>query len=222
MIQPTGAAFVVAAQSFNPSIFTQLWLVREGLVEEGTLGGPSVASSEVAQHQVSGMQLLVVPPRLQLTFQQEDASSAAKGKELVRKVVEKLPHTPIQALGINLNYDVLYPDGDEFAMRDRALFLPRTSPLADVFGETNARFGGYFSRDVDGMRLKLDVKPLIPAGAQGTGDKLHFNFNHHVDLAGVGREDKVETIGRALERWDELKVQAEDILKRVEAFEIGG
>lgn len=217
MIEPVASALVVVAKSFNPSIFTQLWLCKEGIVDEEDFQGLSLASDDVAQHQLSTMQLLVVPPRLQVTLKPGDDASAEAGRALVDKIVNKLPHTPFQALGMNLDFLVTL-EGADFAQRDRELFLVAGSPLASAFSDGDPRFGGYFSRDIDGIRLKLDIKPFAAGGEVGAADKLRCCFNHHVPLGKGSREEKIAATRSALGRCDDLRRKARKLVEDIESY----
>jgi hypothetical protein len=213
MIEPVGSTLVVTANAFNPSIFTQLWLSKQGLVADGEFSGTSVTTEAAAQHDLANMQLLVVPPRLQVTLKPGDDASAEAGRGLVAGIVGLLPHTPFQALGMNLEFLVTLST-DDFPGTNRAMFLVQPSPFADAFSGNDARFGGYFSRSIGEIRMKLDIKPVTTAGeVGGSGDKLRCAFNFHLDLK---NGDRAEPITRALSQWGDFRKQARELLEDVE------
>jgi hypothetical protein len=216
MIEPTGAVLVVTAKSFNPSIFTQLWLSKEDLVADKDFVGASLATEAVAQHDLANMQLLVVPSRLQVTLKPGDEASSEAGKTLVDGIVKKLPHTPFQALGMNLDYLVTF-DAQSFAQVNRAMFLAQSGPFVKAFVDGNSLFGGYFSRNINGIRMKVDIKPISTGGEVGVGDKLRCVFNYHVDLK---QEDNVSVIHTALAKWSDMTARAVSLLEVAEAFKV--
>lgn len=217
MIQPAGAALVVTAQSFNPSIFSQVWLVREVGVDEKCFTGTTVVSPQAAQHELGNMQILVIPARLQVTVKPGDDDAASAAAELVTKVVEKLPHTPFQAVGMNFDYLLMFASTEEFVAKDRALFLTQTTPLKGFFDQPDARYGGYYSRNVGDVRLKLDIKPRDPSGEVGIGEHLMLNFNFHLALSNGADRPSWQRVADTLGRWAEFRDLTKQLLADIES-----
>lgn len=216
MIQPAGVALVVTAQSFNPSIFSQVWLVREVGINEKCFAGTTVVTPQAAQHELSNMQMLVIPARLQVTVKPGDDDAALSAAKLVTKIVEKLPHTPYQAVGMNFDYLLTFASTEEFIAKDRALFLTQTTPLKGFFDLPDARYGGYFSRNLGDVRLKLDIKPRGPSGEVGVGEHLMLNFNFHLALSNGTDRPSWERVAETLGRWAEFRDLTKQLLKDIE------
>jgi hypothetical protein len=126
-------------------------------------------------------------------------------------IVDKLPHTPFTALGFNFDY-FLTTEDSSVEKYTRSLFLKPNSPLSSQFDEDNAKFGGYFSKDVSGFRLKLDIKPISIKSKDKTMDKIQLAFNFHLDLVG---NDKAKTILKYLAKWDSMVSITKDIVKLI-------
>jgi hypothetical protein len=128
------------------------------------------------------------------------------------KIVQKLPHTPYRALGLNFIWH-LTPADKSIARLTRGLFFNADRALDRHFAVENAHYGGYLSKDVGNFRLKLDIKPIqVPVG-DATEGRVQFAFNFHSDL----KEDAARQIEERLLHWDEVRQEAERILDSVEA-----
>ena len=204
LVENAFSSIVLTAQSFNPSVFTETWLSESKVLPSDKLTGVRVYSPQVAQFQTSEVQVLVVPPKMQITF---PILVPGEGPELACSIavrtVELLPHTPYQALGMNFDYFVPPPEGQDFNVYDRALFGDGGSKLLREFSAPDARFGRYFSRDYGEARLKLDVKP-VKAGPQNK-DLLQFSFNFHYALPEVHLEERSRNLSRMIGTWGQLR-----------------
>src|SRR3954452_10956137 len=100
-IQLAGSNVIIAARQFNPTVFSQLWLVRNELLAEEDFGPGYLFSEAVVQMATPQFLMLVVPSQLQFspTDQVEDQQALIRGK--VGRIVERLPHTPYVAVGLN-------------------------------------------------------------------------------------------------------------------------
>jgi len=199
---------VLTAQTFNPSIFTETWLQKNGILDVSKLAGARVFSAQVVQFQTEDVQVMVVPPQLQITFS-DKAADVELPRSIASRVVELLPHTPYQALGINFTYFVSPPAGQEFIAYDRALFGTGECALLREFSAADARFGRYFSKDLGSARLRLDIKP-VKAGPKNA-DMFAFAFNFHHDLAGIEQSDRAKSLIKFIGTWNSLREYAEKL-----------
>ena len=212
-----GFNIVIAASQFNPSIISQLWLVRNSIVLEQDFLSGSFYTEHVVNIQARGFHLFVIPEQLQFVpnGSPEEAANLITGK--LGSIVNALPHTPYRAIGLNFLW-VLQSDEDGDVIKlGRELFFKSSKPLYQKFASDNARFGGYLSRDVLGCRMKLDIKPVSPPEqALGgvlplAGNTLQFAFNFNLDLVG---EKPIDDINRMLGLWSQARDEAQ---KTVEA-----
>jgi len=208
VIENASSGIVLLAQTFNPSIFTETWLYRNGLVPEDKLVGMRVFSSEVAQFQTTDVQVLVIPPKMQILF---GILGPCEFPDLPRKIatktVELLPQTSYQALGINFDFFVTQPADVDFLTYDRDLLGTGDYSLIQEFSSADCRFGRYFSKDFKGSRLKLDIKP-VKAGPKNQ-DLIQFSFNFHYDVAETDAATRTEKLAALINSWDELRQYAQ-------------
>ncbi|MHB1034642.1 MAG: hypothetical protein ACYC35_08865 [Pirellulales bacterium] len=207
------ANVVIAARQFNPTIFSQLWLVRHGIAEEGDFQGESVFTPAFVQVRAPHFVLLVLPEQLQFAPLPPEEKQGSLVLDKIGQIIQLLPETPYVAVGLNFNWHVAI-DASHFAAFSRALFF-RENPLFNQFNEDGARFGGYLSKDVFDARLKLDVKPVRVETSEGVVDQLLFAFNFHKD---VGKEHPETEIQQFLKRWDEAHEASAATVKALEEW----
>ncbi len=213
--QCVGANVVIVARQFNPSVFSQLWLVRNGIVGEEEFSAGCLFSDDVAKIESRDFGLLVIPPQLQFhpRVAAECEADLVLGK--MGAIVQTLPHTPYLAVGLNFVWHVWPEDGDLHAS-SRSLFLRRSGPFFDVFGDAeDTLFGAYVSKAVLGCRLRLDVKPIdFPLEGQNS-HRLLFAFNFQLD---VPQDNPIPAIEGHLRLWTEARDEACRIVNLVERY----
>jgi hypothetical protein len=146
---------VITTNKFNPSILTQVWLVRNAILAEEDLVVGNFSPMAV-QVQARAFQLLALPEFIQFT----PCTVGANGDLILQKVggiVRALPHTPYTGVGMNFVWTET-PDV-ELTTLTRRMFFFQDSPIFSLFDTENAHFGGYMSKDFLGIRLRLDIKP---------------------------------------------------------------
>ncbi len=206
---------VLVANQFNPSVFSQLWLVRNGLVSEDEFEPNCIFSEDAVQVRAAEFAILIVAHQLQFVPQGsvEESRQQALISDKVGGIAKLLPHTPYAAAGINFVWHVKAGD-DEVLALGRRLFYRESNLLFDHFATPDAHFGGYLSKDALGYRLKLDIKPIVADGEKDR--RLQFAFNFHNDLSAVeDPEKKIQSIQTMLDRWLEAKQLSATIMKSV-------
>lgn len=203
---------VIVAQQFNPSIIGQLWLVRNGLLEEDDFRPGCVFSDMAVQVNSQEFDLMVVPQQCQFTprVDQQREQELAVGK--VGSIVRSLPHTPFRAIGLNFTWH-LSPEDQDVPSISRALFFLEGGPLHREFDVPDARFGTYMSKDAFGGRLKLDVKPIPVKREEEKLEKIQFAFNLHRDVA--DEKDPVGCIEHVLHQWNEVRDESSRIVHEI-------
>ena len=195
-----GSSVVVVAQNFNPSVTSQLWLVRNGVVSEGDFLPGCIFTDLLVQVRTRRFSLLFTPEQFQLVPAPGEEDSPALLEETIGRIVETLPHTPYRALGLNFTWHVIPEDGD-VAELSRRLFFTAGRPLFRDFDVPDASFGTYLSRDLLGFRLKLDVKPVTVPASTAAANRLQLLYNFHADLP--EGEEAVARLRHHLRRWGE-------------------
>ncbi len=202
---------VVAAHHFNPSIFSQLWLVRNHIVNEDDFSPGCLFSDQAVNVETPEFGLLVVQPQLQFAPKVSLDCQAELVETKVGNIVRSLPHTPYTAIGLNYFWQ-FEPQDDDVPALTRSLFYNPDRRICELFDTEDARFGAYFSKDTLGSRLKLDVKPIIRQVEDERREVVQFAFNFHVDLPREGN-DLIPAIERHLQIWDEAGAEAARIVE---------
>lgn len=211
LIENAFSAIVLTAKIFNPSIFSETWLVKNDVVNADELVGLKLFSPEVTQFQTSDVEVIVIPPKLQIRFGIHEKNDFSKPLKVASRTVELLPNTPYQALGVNFDFFLVPPLGRTFLEYDRALLGTGPSRLLEEFSSEDARFGRYFSKDHETSRLKFEIKPVIAGPAKN--ELLNFSFNFHHELEMHELADRKEKILEAILRWKEYKAYAEHLVE---------
>jgi len=193
---------VIVATNLNPSIFSQLWLVNNGILsakdfeENRKAVFTPVAMSVSAQE----FEFMVVPERLQISFSRKPEGDENLLTKTIGKIVELLPHTPYNAIGFNFGWLLKPTNPERFGQVTRELFLPQNSPLSAFFSEPDCRYGVYLSKNVRMGRLRLEIKPNILHSSDRTRQEefLRLSFNFNLDLVG---DNKVRDILNFLGNW---------------------
>ncbi len=202
-----GAAVVVAAHQFNPSVTSQLWLVRNGFVGENDFLPGCVFTDMFVQVRSTQFHMLVIPDQLQFVPTVPPAEEQRLIMDKVGAVARTLPHTPFRAIGLNFNWHLIPVEGDLHRIT-RALFFREQTPLFQHFAADDAHFGGYLSKNTFGFRLK----PILVQAADHPEGRVQFAFNFHAELG----ENAVQQIENHLLRWNEVRQEAERIINSVE------
>jgi hypothetical protein len=208
------SAAVVVAQQFNPSVVSQRWLEDLGLLKADDLvKEPFAFTSAFTQFSTREYSFFLIPERLLfgLRVPAEEQKSLLMGK--FARFIKSVPHTPYTGLGLNFSYKIQPDDGDT-CTATRSLFFRGDSQLYREFDAPDARFGAYFSRDVFGCRLKLDVRPAVVAANEGEVMHLlqmEFNFHHEI----TSGTDAADAIIRHLDNWDEAREYAAKLVKMI-------
>ena len=140
-----GSNAVVVAHQFNPSVVSQLWLVRNGILEEEDFL-PGCVFTDVAVQVVSReFRLMVTPQQCQFTPNMSADQAQALVSDKLGTLVRRLPHTPYSGTGLNFTWHLI-PDNAEVSAVSRDLFFRAGRPPFSEFDVEDARFGAYMSK----------------------------------------------------------------------------
>ncbi len=212
MIEKAYGAIVLTAQLFNPSIFTEVWLYKHGLLTDN-MEGVRIFSPEIVQFQTADIQVLISPPKIQITYPLTQDKSCESSKVFITKTIALLPETPYRGLGINFDYYIAPDAGQDFSDLNRNLLGSGDNPMLTEFNSKDARFGGYMSKDHGEARLKLDIKPLT--NTEDGSEILQYSFNFHHPLAIEAGNDPVEKLQGLLQTWNELFSYTKKLIEMV-------
>jgi len=208
-IQKENEDIVIVAKSFNPTIFSQLWLVRENIVSEAAFAGEHLFSPIMVNFSTNDFQMLIVPDRLQLTFSENATDKPEIIRQVPEAIVKKLSHTPFVAVGFNFRLVFTPNNKEKYVELAKYFIVADANPISDFFDSSDARFGFYYSKDFMNMRLKLDIKPTSRIDQAGVKNELlSLNFNFHKDL---DSEDKGAQLLSVLGAWTESEKHCAEI-----------
>lgn len=197
---------VILARQFNPSVITQLWLSRQGILDEnGTYKPESILTTNLVQITTDEFVLVVTPDQLQFVPVVPVERQEAIIRDKVGKLVRSLPHIPYRAVGLNFNWHLTPPDGTVSEVT-RELFARCQDGIYTHFRDKNSRFGAYLSKDYGHFRLKLDVKPINLETEGQKEDRVQFTFNFHYDISAC--ENAETDVCNRLDQWNDVREEA--------------
>ena len=215
---------VVAAGAFNPAIFHPLWFAGKELVAENAID-EALAKDFVAVRELSVFTADWLS--VQVTLDQAVFSTVDQGREfdlrdLAKGVLDLLPETPVNAVGINADAHFRAGSEDDWhSIGDR--FLPKDfwEPLFE--GEEwkrrpNGQAVGMRSMTVEAWRegisawVRTEVAPslrLMPHGVY-TGINAHFQLS-----VGDERGNGFVAARTIEERWDSTRQMERRLIDRI-------
>ncbi len=196
---------VIAAQQFNPTVFSQIWFLRNNILREDELECQQLFSPMAVNIEAGRFGLFVVPPQLVFTPKVQANNQQALVEEVVGAIVRALPHTPFVGAGLNFTWDV-WPDREDLGILSRRLFSVPENTFFQAFEADDVRFGTYVSKVALDCRMRLDIKPL-----KEDREKLRLFFNFHLDVP-QNTEDAVPQILQHLARWDRAAREAQGVV----------
>ena len=189
---------IVLVGGFNPHIIEPAWLMKEGVVDEKrekfsldwqfeTMTGAGFRSRFV----LDGLQWEVGLERLKLASK-GDPSPAP----WIERLLEKLPHTPVRAVGHNFQFQCPRSEWSGFVPS-----LPEEESLPDILGK--AAFNRFITRS------------NLPDGTQIT---LTLTFSEKIVVIGANFHRGVKGIEMALEHIRNLEDDRNNMTEVVETI----
>lgn len=173
---------VILANNFNPSVINHHWLITNKLLSESDILPNSLFASNGIQLSTEKFNLIVLPDQLQLNI-----INSKDGVEVVNMfllpLVDKIQGTPFRACGINFNWFISDSDKNIHSLSKEYFYNKNLSFIND-FNDDTSKYGVYLSKDFNGSRLKLDIKPISARKVDEplTSDYIQLAFNFHKDL----------------------------------------
>ena len=203
---------VIITGHWNVPLISQIWLADHNIVSrEEFLAAQSIFTPPMVQIATPQFQLLVLEERLQFTPSCEELYKAQLIIDRVGSLVNWLPETPYTGLGINFVWHYRPSAPATISSVGRRLFFKEDSPLAREFNTDDAKFGGYYSKNTLGFRLKLSTAPVdVQRTDRPTEEVVQFSFNYHLSSA-IHHE-----IHRALGLWTDAKAHSVALTEAIE------
>lgn len=216
-----GLNAVLIASQFNPSIFTEHWLIKKGVFSEEEVIGDRLMTPVCSQFMTAALRMVVVPERLQLSALRSDSESfeIEAAKEKLRRVVQSLPETPYTALGFNFVWRCSASDPHKTPGVLRQVF---SNPAGGLWGNTELDdevVGGTLVGGYIGSRMRMVLLPeeIAPgSGPEPAGGKVpgfSADFNYHFSF--IDDTDPVEQVEAFLQAWSDCRAHSESIIDLV-------
>jgi hypothetical protein len=199
---------VVTARQFNPSLVSQLWLRNNGIVRDDEFTPDAIFTPAFVQLTTTKFNFLLIENRLQFVPLCGDDEKQGIVVERLGQLVTTIPHTPYSGVGVNF---VWHYEPGRLSSRDvgKRLFFNPETPLAREFNTDDAHFGGYYSKNILGFRLKLSSTPMTMQQDNAKVEKFQFSFNYHSDVDGA------DGVTNALCRWSDAREHAAKLIRLI-------
>lgn len=199
-------SIVIIANTFNPNIFTQSWLIEQGVISEDDTIPHQVLQPAMAQLFTSELQLSVTPNRMQIVFTGESKDNPKTLIDGIKNIIIAIEYTPYTAIGANFDYTV--------TSKKLARTINTTISKSDFAknvstNKPNTKYGIFMSEPVCILSdpiLNLDVKPAQDKNTM----RCVFNFNR-----GLTDNDKENVMMRFLDEFETMKTYAKLILDNI-------
>jgi hypothetical protein len=202
-MEPVNSNVVITSTALSPSMFSQIFFVKNNVIAENEFLEGSIFSDQFCQVSTKEFHFISFQgANMQFSLRLGSDVGGQFVADKLMSIVRGLGPIRFAAVGINFGW---LEGADEPAVNaiGRRLFFNRGQIPYTHFDGPDARFGAYMSKDFLGTRLKLDMQPVIallpPAHP---AHKFSFAFNFHKEL---GADNSADSIGELLSRWDELK-----------------
>lgn len=179
---------VIVASNFDLSIFNLFWFVEQGIIAKDDIDfKSSIFAPQAVVLDTKKMMLQILPNHIICTVKDLSSATSYALHNLIN-LLNKAPAAPYQAMGVNFAWDLLGDENTDIWQSTSFLFgLQEKSPLKAAFATSDSLFGYYASKNSNGFRLKLDIKPMrLPNDKDAAADPKHIircSFNYHYDLA---------------------------------------
>jgi hypothetical protein len=218
-----GGVTVVANGAFNPAIFQPRWFVENKLLvdEDATVALEKIAvTTQVTSFGAGWLQVQVVPQ--QAVFLTVEEAREPDLRNLVTSVFELLPHTPVDAVGINADAHFRVESQDVWhAIGDR--FLPKKDwePLFtgdDWLKRPSGMKAGLRTMMVEAWRpnkkdyVRIEVAPSVRITPNGVfiGINSHFQLTEN-DNRGTAHV----AAGVVAKQWDSVRAFEKESQSRI-------
>ena len=215
------SSIVVVANDVNLSILRPPWFSKTKIFTEEELSGNIIISPVLVQITSENFEFAAFPNRFQLTLTPSNPNPQTDIERVIKGIVSVLPETPYTAIGFNFDYLVTSENRGSFYCWEQKLLASEFANTIAPDGDKEVRFGSYFSFDILGFKLKLDIKPKIAqrgidkiSNSWVPGQKLaglHLNFHKSVSDSSKPHESIIET----LSAWESISEYAKQIINNI-------
>jgi hypothetical protein len=199
---------VVLAGAWNQAIFSPSWVkerVFEGQDSEHWLG-LLVTGGLIAQYSTPKVILTILPGRVDFKWRERSSNAAQEAEAAALRTLLALPETPIEAVGINLGFDV------ESVDCVLEVFMP---PDATRLASTGAEVKTVaLSRS-----LVLGQTTVTMVVGRNQAGQVQIDFNHNLpNLNRTGKSAAEVLRGKSQSAWSD----SARLLKKLYSIELEG
>lgn len=161
---------IVAVGAFNPAIFSQSWIATNVF---GVSEGSEIAVLEVIVQVdpqsilqlrfIEGIAINATHNRIEFYVANKDPATFTAAENALRKVLELLPHTPVQALGCNLRW----VDSDP------------SENMIDLFDSPEGLEGTFKVQAKQFAAQILHEDVVLNFSRASANGEVQFSFNYH-------------------------------------------
>ncbi|MCQ4575248.1 MAG: hypothetical protein NOU37_08385 [Candidatus Brocadiales bacterium] len=201
------ANIVVLAQNYNPSIASKDWLRDKNIIAEQATNFINTPLFSLFESQ--NFLLTVDENKLEVGLKVVNESNLGTLKQIVIEYVNKLPHTPYNAVGLNSSWNIKKPGEEDLTGLIKQKFLPESETKAFNDLVRGAVFPGSIIRYKDGdFAVKLTIDPIPSIIDNNVVVKeVIGRFNYHCDVGNV------EHVKRRVAEVDEKIRRSKSVLK---------
>lgn len=166
---------IVFIGDFKPSKFDKFYFIKNQLLNEDDFLEGSVFLPDIAVIDTGNYLIEVNHNRFSINFKIVDS------KIDFEKLILVLKDSNVRAFGFNFKRALFLNNVSD----TKRFFYFEKNILNSHFDTENSAYGYYVSRDFEGSRLKLDMKPvqLQKVDENLLVDALDFSFNFHFESA---------------------------------------
>lgn len=178
---------IVVNGRYNPGSFDKYFFIKNGIISEDEFNAmkhPPVFNV-VNVHVATGEFELTVNPTQVAIYLIDPANNTINIGSKLKRILELSDSSNFTTFGANFNWVIELNSKQELHDTSKSFFFNENTPIIGQYFNTNdAHYGFYASKDIFGLRLKLDVKPvrgIFHLQATEQKDGIQFSFNFHCD-----------------------------------------
>ncbi len=184
---------VVVNGRFNPVSFDKYFFIKNQIISESdfdSMKHQPVFNAVNVHVSTDKYELVITPNQIVIHGTNLDSNDIDLGSKL-KAVLDLSDSSDFAAFGANFEWMLQLSGEKEVHKTSKAFFFNETTTMiGDYFNSEDAQFGFYASKNILGVRLKLNVKPIQGTfhGDDELKDGLHYAFNFHCDQGALELE----------------------------------
>lgn len=188
-------ATCVAVGRFNPAIVVPAWIVKEGILPDGETEIGQALGGAMLQFRMQGLMWQASLNKLEAHAESKDVDPG----EFVARVLDKLPHTPIRAVGNNFAWELSEDQGRGlYPVMQCSLVAAISAPTQESLSQSVTLAVAHEGESI--MRLTLDAESSQVAS-------ISFNFHRDCGSAVAG--------AAAARCWSADRAEARRVFERL-------